>query len=57
MRHLNAHTKIIGVQHILLDVPNRPCLNCIDIHYTIVQTGIPGTVNVSKLLIYKFNVP
>ena len=31
----------------------RPCLNCIDTHYTIVQTGIHGTVNVSKLLIHK----
>ena len=51
-RLLNAHTKIVGIQHILLDVPYRPSLNSIHTHYSIVQTGIHGTVNVSKLLIH-----
>ena len=28
------------------------CLNYIDTHYTTLQTGIHGTVNVSKLLMH-----
>ena len=52
-RFLNAHTNITGVQNILLHVPIRSHLNCINTHYTIVEVVFHGRFNVCKLLIDK----
>jgi hypothetical protein len=52
-RFLNAHTNITGVQNILLHVPIRSHLNCINTHYTIVEVIFHGRFNVCKLLIDK----